>query len=162
MVAGVGWISIVVVLDWYTKKIAGYYAGVPCRAKHWLTALDIAVNQQFPEGARGKAWSLMSDHGCQSTSIAFMEACSTMEIHQAFTSYQNPKDDADTERFMRTLKEVYLWWQEWTCPLDLMSGFALWVAHDNEHYLHSSLGYKTPNQFERDYYRSHSPPFLTA
>jgi transposase InsO family protein len=43
-----------------------------------------------------------------------------------------------------------------------MSGFALWVAHYNEHYLHSSLGYKTPNQFEQDYYKSHSPPFLAA
>ncbi len=32
----------------------------------------------------------------------------------------------------------------------------------NEHYLHSSLGYKTPNQFERDYYSHHSPPFLAA
>jgi putative transposase len=70
-----------------------------------LAALNMAVNQQFPDGARGKALSLMSDNGCQPPSIAFMEACSTMEIHQAFTSDNNPKGNADTERFMRTLKE---------------------------------------------------------
>jgi putative transposase len=162
MVAGFGWIYIVVVLDWYTKKIVGYYAGVPCTAKHWLIALDMAVNQQFPDGARGNALSLMSDNGCQPTSIVFMEACSAMEIHQAFTSYNNPKGNADTERFIRTLKEECLWLQEWTCPLDLINGFARWVAHYNEHYLHSSLGYKSPNQFERDYYSRHSPPFLAA
>jgi transposase InsO family protein len=51
LVTGFGWIDIVVVLDWYTKKIVGYYAGVPCTAKHWLAALDMAVHQQFPEGA---------------------------------------------------------------------------------------------------------------
>jgi putative transposase len=28
LVAGFGWIYIVVVLDWYTKKIVGYHAGV--------------------------------------------------------------------------------------------------------------------------------------
>jgi putative transposase len=162
MVAGFGWLYLVVVLDWYTKKIVGYDAGMPCTAKHWLAALDMAVNQQFPAGARGKRLSLMSDHGCQPTSAAFMEACSTLEVHQAFTSYHNPKGHADTERFMRTLKEEYLWLQEWTCPLELINGFAHGVAYDNEHYRHSSLGYKTPNQFERDYYSSHSPPFLAA
>jgi putative transposase len=63
---------------------------------------------------------------------------------------------------MRTLKEEYIWVQAWTCPLELIHGFAHWVVYYNEHYLHSSLGYKTPHQFERDYYRSHSPPFLAA
>lgn len=162
MVTGFGWIYIVVVLDWYTTKIVGYYAGVPCTAKHWLAALDMAVNQQFPDGARGKGLSLMSDHGCQPTSIVFMEACRTMEIHQAFTSYNNPKGNADTARCMRTLKEECLWLHEWTCPLELTSSFARWVGHYHGHYLHSSLGYKTPNQFERDHYGSHGPPFLAA
>jgi putative transposase len=108
---------------------------VPCTAKHWLAALDMAANQQFPDGARGQELPLMSDNGSQPTSIIFMEACSTMEIHQAFTSYNNPRGNADTARFMRTFKEECLWWQEWICPLDLMSGFALGVAHYNKHYL---------------------------
>jgi putative transposase len=103
MGAGFGWIDIVVVLDWYTQKIVGYYAGVPCTAKHWLAALHMAVNQQFPEGTRGKGLSLMSANGCQPTSLAFMEACSILEIHQAFTSYHNPKGNADTERVIRPL-----------------------------------------------------------
>ena len=55
LVEGFGWVYIVVVLDWYTKKIVGYYAGKPCMAQHWLSALDIAVNGQFPDGAEAKA-----------------------------------------------------------------------------------------------------------
>jgi hypothetical protein len=50
----------------------------------------------------------MSDDGCQPTSMTFMPACATREIQQAFTSYKNPKGDADTERFTRTLKEECL------------------------------------------------------
>jgi hypothetical protein len=37
-----------------------------------------------------------------------MQACGTLEIQQAFTSYNNPKGNADTERVMRTLKEKCL------------------------------------------------------
>src|SRR5918999_947113 len=50
-------------------------------------------------------------------SVAFLEACRALQIHQAFTSDNNPKGNADTERFMRTLKEECLWLREWTCPL---------------------------------------------
>ena len=68
-------------------------------------ALDKAVNPQFPDGVRGYELSLMCDNGCQPTSRAFMETCSTLGIQRAFTSYNNPKSNADTERFLRTLKE---------------------------------------------------------
>jgi putative transposase len=89
----------------------------------WID-LDMVVNHQHPDGARGKGLSLMSDNGCRSTSVAFMEACSPPEIHRAFTSYNNPKGNAATELFRRTLKEEYLWLQEWTCPLEPINGFA--------------------------------------
>ena len=101
LVEDFGWVYIVVVLDWYTQKIVGYYAGTPCTARHWLAALDMAVNRQFPAGARDQGLSVMSDNGCQPTALAFMKACSTLGIQQAFTSYNNPKGNADTERVMR-------------------------------------------------------------
>jgi putative transposase len=162
MVEGFGWMYIVLVLDWYTKKIVGYYAGSPCTAKQWLAALDMAVNRQCPDGARGQGLSLMSDNGSQPTSLAFMQACATLGIHQAFTSYHNPRGNADTERVIRTLKEECLWLREWTCPFELIRAFGDWITDYNEHYLHSSLGYKTPSQFEREYHSRHSPPFVAA
>jgi putative transposase len=162
LVEGCGWVYIVVVLDWYTKKIVGYYAGTPCTARHWLAALDMAVSCQFPAGARDQGLSMMSDNGCQPTALAFMRACSTLGIQQAFTSYNNPKGNADTERVMRTLKEECLWLQEWTSSLALIRALEGWIADYNEHYLHSVLGYQSPSRFERDYYFSHGTPFAAA
>ena len=104
----------------------------------------------------------MSDNGCQPTAIAFMEACATLEIHQAFTTYNNPKGNADTERVMRTLKEECLWLRAWRCPLALVSALETWIDYYNEPYLHSALGYKPPMQFEREYDSRHSPPFEAA
>jgi putative transposase len=162
LVEGVGWLYIVVVLAWYTKTIVGHYAGMQCTAQHWLLALDMAVNRQFPEGAQGQGLSLMSDTGCQPTSTALMRACGTLGIQQAFTSDHNPKGNADTERVIRTLKAACLWWQEWTCPSTLASALEAGIADDNERYLHATLGYKPPRQFEREYHLSHGTQFVAA
>jgi transposase InsO family protein len=151
MVEGFGWMYIVAVLDWYTKKIVAYYAGLQARSRHWLEALGEAVNRQFPEGVRGQGLHLMSDNGSQPTSLSFMQSCRALDIGQAFTSYNNPKGNADTERVFRTMKEELLWLREWTSPFELAEQLNNWVDYYNCHYLHSALGYKTPNQFEQEY-----------
>ena len=112
MVEGFGWMYIAAVLDWYTKNIVGYYTGMECRSRHWLEALDSAVNRQFPDGVREKSLHLMSDNGSQPSAISFMKACREIDIHQVFTSYSNPKGNADTERLFRTMKEELLWLRE--------------------------------------------------
>jgi transposase InsO family protein len=148
MVDGFGWIYVVIVLDWYTKKIVGHYAGVQSKAWHWLVALNKAVNRQFPDGARDKGLKLMADNGCQPTSASFMRACRAMGITQAFTSYNNPKGNADTERMMRTIKEELVWLREWSNPNQFIQALDEWVEQYNEGYLHSALGYMPPNTFE--------------
>jgi putative transposase len=151
MVEGFGWMYIVAVLDWYTKKIVGYYAGIQCRSCHWLEALSDAVNSELPNGVRDSELSLMSDNGSQPTSVAFMKACREMGIKQAFTSYGNPKGNADTERVFRTMKEELLWLREWHSPFELTETLSAWVESYNRSYLHSSLGYKSPMKFEEEY-----------
>jgi len=162
MVNGFGWMYVVVVLDWYTKKIVGYYAGLQCRGRHWLEALDDAVIRQFPAGVRDQGLYLMSDNGSQPTSIGFMQACRALDVHQAFTSYNNPKGNADTERVFRTMKEELLWLREWTSPFDLVDALKDWVNYYNHRYLHSALGYKSPIRFEEEYQKSQFTHLITA
>jgi putative transposase len=45
-----------------------------------------------------------------------MRARAAMGIHQAFTSYSNPKGNADMEHFLRTLKAGLVWLRDWTSP----------------------------------------------
>jgi putative transposase len=154
MIEGFGWMYLVVVLDWYTKKIVGYYAGLECRSRHWLEALDEAVNHEFPNGVKEQGLSLMSDNGSQPTSLAFMKSCREMGIKQAFTSYNNPKGNADTERVFRTLKEELLWLREWHSPFELADAMENWIKYYNRSYLHSSLGYRSPIQAQEEYKNS--------
>jgi transposase InsO family protein len=161
MVDGFGWMYIVAVLDWYTKKIVGYYAGIECRSRHWLEALDDAVNCEFPDGVKNQGLALMSDNGSQPTSVAFMKSCREMGIKQAFTSYGNPKGNADTERVFRTMKEELLWLREWHSPFELADALGKWVEGYNQSYLHSSLGYKSPMEFEEEYQNRQLTPLVT-
>jgi hypothetical protein len=55
MIDGFGWVYLVVVLDWHTKKVVGHYAGLQARAWHWLVALNRAVNRQFSDGIEGQS-----------------------------------------------------------------------------------------------------------
>lgn len=158
-----GWIYVTVVLDWFTKKIVGYHIGPQSKAQHWLEALNMAVNRQFPNGSRGHELHLMSDNGCQPSSLAFMGACKTLGIQQAFTSYNNPKGNADTERLMRTIKEELFWLREWKSPFVLERRFKEWVEVDyNQLYPHSTLGFKSPAKFEAEYFASHNSLLETA
>lgn len=154
MIEGYGWLYVTIVIDWHSKKVVGYHAGLQSKAWHWLVALNSALNRQFPNGARGHNLNLMSDNGCQPTATSFMKACATLGIHQAFTSYNNPKGNADTERFMRTMKEELVWLQEWHNPEEFKRALRHWINHYNTQYLHSTLGYQTPERFEAKFYET--------
>jgi transposase InsO family protein len=146
-----GWVYVVIVKDWYTKKVVGHYCGRTATASEWLSALDRALNRQFPDGVRTHELHLMSDNGSQPTSLKFMKACSVLGVHQAFTSYNNPKGNADTERMMRTLKEELIWLREWHDAHELAAALNVWIEAYNETWLHSALKYWTPNRVEETY-----------
>ncbi len=162
LVAGVGWVDIVMVLDWPTQVGVGHDAGRRCPSQHWLAALAMAVKRPCPAGVRGPGVSLLRDHGCQPPSMACMHACATVEIPQACTRDHHPKGKADTARGIRPLTEECLWRQAWTCPLALIRARKDGLTHDNEPYLPSPLGYQPPRQCERDDLNRHRPPFVAA
>jgi transposase InsO family protein len=151
MVPTCGWRYLTVVLDWHTKKIVGYDLAAQSRADDWLRALQRAVNAQFPQGIRDRdkhLW-LVSDNGSQPTSRRFMEDCSILNIKQIFTSYNNPKGNADTERVMRTIKEDLVWPNEFLTAAALAEALARWVHFYNHEYPHSALDYASPCEYER-------------
>ena len=68
-------------------------------------------------------------------------------LKQIFTSFNNPKGNADTERVMRTIKEDLVWIYEWDSSYSFEKAFKIWVENYNRDFPHMALGYKTPQQF---------------
>ena len=104
------------------------------KARDWLKALNEAVNNRFPFGIREtkkEELFLISDNGCQPTSEIFMKECSELEIKQIFTTWSNPKGNADTERVMRTLKEDIVWTNDWDNPFEFEKALEKWINDYN-------------------------------
>jgi transposase InsO family protein len=141
-----GWVYIVLIVDWFSKKIVGHHAGYQSRSREWLHALNLATLEDFSDGVRDQGLNLMSDNGSQPTGTVFMRECAVLGINQAFTSYNNPKGNADTERAIRTLKEELLWLHEWRSLSHLESALYAWVETFNSTYLHSALDWNTPQR----------------
>lgn len=160
MIPSHGWVYLVIVLDWYTKKIVGYSLGVQSKARDWLFALGEAVLRQFREGIQNaKELFLISDNGSQVTSRIFMKECSTLGIKQIFASYNNPKGNADTERVIRTIKEDLVWPHEWESVERFKQALLAWIKNYNTDFPHSAIRYMTPQQFE-DISKNEDPKLL--
>jgi transposase InsO family protein len=152
-----GWAYLVVVNDWFTKKILGAFVASRSRASDWLEAVNQAICRQFRQGIRemeSLELNLMSDNGSQPTSFSFMRECRALGIRQTFTAYANPKGNADTERLIRTIKEELCWLREWGSVEELAVEMKKFVEYFNENYLHSALGYKTPDAYENEWFKN--------
>jgi transposase InsO family protein len=149
LIPGLGWVYLVVVLDWYTKKIVGWDLARRSRRQEWEAALARGLEAEFPHGVRGAGLKLVSDNGSQPTATGFMAAMGVLGIEPVFTSYDNPKGYAETERLVRTIKEELLWLQPFTSLEEARSAINQWITVAyNQRYVHSSLGYKSPLEFE--------------
>lgn len=152
LVQSCGWIYFVAIIDWYSRKVVGYSIGRNCCSDLWISALDKAVIEEFTNGSRAMELSLMSDNGSQPTSKKFLKICIDLDIKQAFTSYNNPKGNANTERFFRTLKEDCIWINEFSNYDEAVMIINDYINFYNTVYLHSSLNYKSPIEFLNEYY----------
>jgi len=152
IVNGLGWVYLVIALDWYSKKVVGWDISLRSKTTDWQRALAMAVNREFPDGVRGKGLRLISDNGSQPTSVSFMGETAHLEIEQIFTSYNNPKGNADTERMIRTIKEEVIWLNEFETFEQAREKISDWLETSyNKLYVHSSLGYLSPVEFEDSY-----------
>jgi putative transposase len=149
IIPGLGWAYRVIVLDWFSRKVVGWRLSVRCRTQEWRVALEEAVLQEFPNGVRGQGLRLVSDNGCQPSSRSFLKVTASLDIEPVFTSYNNPKGNAETERFMRTLKEELLWLEEFAGLDEAQEKLSAWIDFYNQRYLHSALGYKSPMEYEQ-------------
>lgn len=152
IVQNMGNVYLIVVLDWFTKKIVGYNLSTSAKTDEWLVALDNAVNEEFPEGIEGQNLKLISDNGSQPTSRKFINAMTSLTIEQIFTSYNNPRGNAETERVIRTTKEEIIWLNEFDSFTEAKQNLSDWIDTSyNKLYVHSCLGYLSPEEFIANY-----------
>lgn len=140
-----GWLYLSVVLDLHSRKVVGWSMSHEMKTDLVLDALNMAVVNRRP----GPGLLFHSDRGVQYASGAFRERLSQLGIRQSMSRKGNCWDNACMESFFGTMKQegcgiLFKSRQEARIHIfEYIEGFY------NRQRIHSTLGYLSPECFER-------------
>jgi putative transposase len=139
-----GWLYLAVVIDLCSRRILGWSLADHMRSELVLDALGQAVQ------TRSVAFTIFhSDRGSQYGSVPFRKALAKAGLVQSMSARANPYENAWTESFIGTLKHEMLQGGCFQNAGDArLEIFEYIEGYYNTHRKHSSIGYKTPVQFE--------------
>jgi putative transposase len=142
-----GWLYLAVLLDLYSRRIVGWAVDRTLETRLVTTAWRQAVTR------RGTAPQLHhSDRGSQYTSARFQAELRAHHVRCSMSRRGNCYDNAPAESFFRTLKTEIAERPLWRTRQDAASAVARYIdGFYNCRRLHSTLGYRSPAQFEREH-----------
>lgn len=141
-----GWLYLAAVLDLYSRKVVGWSMAAHMCTVLVSNALCMALGRRQPE--RGLLHH--SDRGCQYASLNYREQLHQQGIVMSMSRQGNCWDNAVMERFFGSLKsertegKIYLTREQ--AKADVVDYIEMFY---NSQRLHSTLGYVSPVQFEK-------------
>lgn len=145
-----GFLYLAMVLDVYSRRIVGWAMETHLRTELIVAALDMALTQRRPSNVIHH-----SDRGCQYTSYAFGKRCREAGVMPSMGSVGDAYDNAMAESFFATLERELLNRRRFRSQAEAKMAVFEWIeGWYNPHRRHSSLGYRSPVNFERAHQRS--------
>ena len=147
-----GWLYLAAVQDLFSRRIVGWAMAPHMRSELVVAALEMAVRRRRPP----KGTIHHSDHGGQFIGLLFGQTCHDAGIAQSMGAVGSCFDNAVAETFFATLtKELLLHHAPkggWTTRAELRSAvFEFIEGFYNPTRLHSTLGMRSPAEFEADH-----------
>lgn len=140
-------VYLAVILDGFSRKVVGWALNRRMTSRLTIAALERAIVQRRPPAGLVHH----SDRGFQYSSPAYV---TTLEKHQIMPSMSrpaNPYDNASCESFMKTLKREEIYANRYHDLAQLRRKIEEFVEqYYNRQRLHSALGYRSPEEFERE------------
>jgi transposase InsO family protein len=142
-----GWLYLAVVLDLFSRKVVGWAMAEQMNTVLVENALRMALQARQPVG------TLLhhSDQGSQYTSAAYQNQLAEAKIQTSMSRVGNCYDNAVAESFFGTLKAECVTDQFATHALARGAIFEYIEVWYNHQRLHSTLGYLSPVDFERQH-----------
>ncbi|WP_257210652.1 IS3 family transposase [Actinomyces ruminis] len=151
----VGFVYLATVLDCRTKKVVGWALADHMRTDLVCQAIDMAVRNCKP--VRGVT-VFHSDRGSQYTSQQFADHLESYGIRPSVGRTGVCWDNAWAESFNATLKNERVHRMVYPTRDKAIRDVAAWIELTyNQRRLHSGIGYRTPNQFERELQQAATP-----
>jgi putative transposase len=149
---GEGWLYLAAVQDLFSRRIVGWAMQPHMRSELVVAALEMAVGQRRPP----QGTIHHSDHGGQFIGLLFGQTCHDAGIAQSMGAVGSCFDNAVAETFFATLTKELLLHDApkggWTTRAELRSAiFEFIEGFYNPTRLHSTLGMRSPAEYEADH-----------
>jgi putative transposase len=140
-----GWLYLAGVLDRYSRRLVGWAMGESLATTLPLAAIEMALAQRRP----GKGLLHHSDRGVQYASQTYRDRLSASGVETSMSRKGNCYDNATMESFWSTLKHELVYRRQFQTRTQARQSLFEWIeVFYNRRRLHSSLGFKSPVDFE--------------
>ena len=147
-----GWLYLAVVLDLYARKVVGWSMAPTMHAELVCAALQLAIAQRQP----APGLIVHSDRGSQYASALHQELLVCHSLVGSMSRKGNCWDNAVMERFFLSLKTERVWQRDYANHGEAQVDIADYiVGFYNATRLHSTLGYRSPAQYEHQFLANH-------
>lgn len=154
-----GWLYVAAILDLSSRHIVGLAMNERMTTDLISSALEQAVTHRKP----GAGLSHHSDKGCQYTSQEFKILLKKYGMIASNSGTGNCYDNAAMESFFHTLKTEHIYFENYqTHEQAKQSIFEYVEVFYNRKRRHSTLGYLSPADFEKQWYQQQSVPLRTV
>jgi transposase InsO family protein len=141
-----GWLYLAAVLDCYSRKVIGWAMAPNMPAELVCTALQLAISQRNPPAGL----IVHSDRGSQYASQEHQQLLNRYQLQGSMSRKGNCWDNAVMERFFLNLKMERVWQRDYANHQEAIRDVTDYiVGFYNRQRLHSTLGYLSPNRYER-------------
>src|SRR5207245_2930515 len=140
-------VYLAVILDAYSRKVVGWELDRTLAARLPIAGLEKAsAERQSPSGLVHH-----SDRGVQYASGNYVRILSKHQMIPSMSRPANPYDNASCESFMKTLKREEIYANDYRDLEHLLGNIEAFIEpYYNRCRLHSALGYRSPEEFERE------------
>ncbi len=136
---------LAVLLDLFSRRIVGWDLSESLEAKGAWAALEMALASRQP----GAGWIHHSDRGVQYASREYVRRLEGARARISMAGEGAPKENAPTERWMRTVKEEEVDLEDYQSFREAKQGICRFIEEVyNQKRLHSALDYRPPSEFE--------------
>jgi putative transposase len=149
---GEGWLYLAAILDLYTRRIVGWAMAERMTAALTIRALRMAIRQRRP----GTGLIHHSDQGSQYTDSTYQALLKDHGIRVSMNGVGTWYDNAPMESFFGTLKSEWVNHRVYQTREEARPDLFYYIeAFYNRRRRHSSLGYLSPEAYERLYHERH-------
>jgi transposase InsO family protein len=142
-------VYLAVIIDLFTRKCIGWDLSRNLDTQLTLNALNKAINTRWDDNIRELIHH--SDQGVQYASTSYIDRLAEFNIKVSMSRKGNPYDNAFVESFIKTLKYEEIYLKEYESFPDAQSNIDRFIVEVyNRKRLHSSLGYRSPDDFEKE------------